>query len=476
MQLWFAFKKARIGFFSIIAVTDLAWAILLSVFASMKWKMFMEAQRWFLIAVIVMSGVTSILLYLMMVSAFIYKWEVVRVVSMVGLHVGESIQRATVDLVADAERLAAAVLISTWSADFPCSTTGGGCMTVHMISVIGAWITAVLLTVYSFSLPVVPYIPRPETTNDSEDSKHSRHISKMSTDSSKTLIDEEKMIGERMYVDVEGVSATLQVSTGASLGHMPSFKSEASMYSAETGETTPSMKSPSPAEEVPPPTALSGRSGTPSSGTRVQFAIPPRPTVGLPGSPMPSERMGRSTPQPSANDSVRLQNVPPRSTSIHTSRPTRYDESQMPLPPVPIRTQSPAMDRDPFRHPQAMPPNGMPAAFPPALPGSSMGGNMAGIGARPPVGSVIPRPPRGIPIRSATVDTSQPYQVRRVQYAPPRQFANYGPGGADIRRFRSAPNEDIRRVPRNIPSPTRSTLDPAAWQRLVMDAANGSRL
>ncbi|KZT26294.1 hypothetical protein NEOLEDRAFT_1177709 [Neolentinus lepideus HHB14362 ss-1] len=478
MELWFAFKKTRIVFFSITAIIGLAWTILLSVFTAIKWGIFIKTQRWVLLGLIALSGVTSLLLYFMMVAAFIYKWEVVRIALLLGLHV------------------AATVLVITMSADFPCSTTGGGCMTVHFISLVGTLITTGLLTVYTFFLPVIPFIPRPDNT---EDSKSNLHISKLSSDSSKTLVDEEKMIGEQMYVEVESVEATLQVSTGNDIERAPSYKSETSMWSAETGTTTPSLKSPSPAGHTSAPSILNSPNGTLSPGSRIHFAIPPRPTVGLPASPFSSERMNRSTPQlhDSARSGPRLQNVPPRSTSIHTSRPSRYNENQMPLPPVPIRTESPVMNRNPIRRPQ-VPLNTTPSLFQPPIAGSSMRDNTAGVGSRPPVGTVIPRPPRGIPVRSATVDASQPYQFRRVMYAPEllarrqsaahmfpypqdmqeQQFTNYG--ATDIRRLRSVPTQggdNIRRVPMraNVPSRAGAPVDPAAWQRLVLDAANGTR-
>ncbi|EPQ58212.1 hypothetical protein GLOTRDRAFT_110074 [Gloeophyllum trabeum ATCC 11539] len=74
---------------------------------------------------------------------------------------------------------------------------------------------------------------------------------------------------------------------------------------------------------------------------------------------------------------------------------------------------------------------------------------------------------------------------------PNAQQWNIQGGPADIRRFRSTPNQGgsysdsesgqgVRRVPRTPAAARRpgsvAAVDPAAWARLVLDAANGNRI
>ncbi|THG99646.1 hypothetical protein EW026_g2762 [Hermanssonia centrifuga] len=126
MEWWSLFFNIRKLIFAFIAVTSLLWAIAVSVYISREWHHFMIFQRILVLAVIGINGLSTLLLYLMIVVVFRVWLDLARMLFLLLIHAG------------------AAVMLTLFGHNFSCDIFDGNdstkiCKDVDLAFIIGSW-------------------------------------------------------------------------------------------------------------------------------------------------------------------------------------------------------------------------------------------------------------------------------------------------------------------------------------------------
>ncbi|KAI0717179.1 hypothetical protein C8T65DRAFT_641638 [Cerioporus squamosus] len=145
MDWWSLFRKVRKVVFAFTAVTSLIWAIVLSLYLSKEWNDFSVLQRYIVLSLIGVNGITALLLYLMIIVVFRMWKELVRVVFLLAIHIGT------------------AVPFTLYGVRFSCKIfdTQLTCKIVDLAFLATAWSITGLLLGYTIYLCIMSRVPRP---------------------------------------------------------------------------------------------------------------------------------------------------------------------------------------------------------------------------------------------------------------------------------------------------------------------------
>ncbi|OCH95030.1 hypothetical protein OBBRIDRAFT_788767 [Obba rivulosa] len=145
MEWWHAFRRFRRVFFAFIAIVCLGWAAVLSVYLAREWKHFDLIQRTIVLAMIAVNGLSSLLLYLMIVVVFKVWLDLARVLFLLAIHAGS------------------AVAYTLFRKKFSCSIfkSQATCEEVSIIFFATGWALAGLFVGYAAILCLMSRVPRP---------------------------------------------------------------------------------------------------------------------------------------------------------------------------------------------------------------------------------------------------------------------------------------------------------------------------
>jgi len=144
-QLWVVFRRIRVAVFVISTILSMAWTILLAVLLLREWKTYNLTQHAILISLLVTNGVSTIILYLMIIVKFRLWLDGARVAILVLFQAGGT------------------VTFALSNTSFPCNNIGtfSDCKTIESIITFGGWSLASLLLFYAFCLAFMSHVPAP---------------------------------------------------------------------------------------------------------------------------------------------------------------------------------------------------------------------------------------------------------------------------------------------------------------------------
>ncbi|KAL6305406.1 hypothetical protein BKA93DRAFT_227748 [Sparassis latifolia] len=145
MEWWVFFRRVRKVVFAVAAISSLVWTILLSVYLAREWDHFFALQRGIIFGMIGVNGLSSVMLYLMIVVVFRFWADLSRMIFLLAIHLGSTVPYTH----------------STSSFSCAIFSSRSFCDEANMFILANAWIIIGLFLCYTAFLLAVYRVPRP---------------------------------------------------------------------------------------------------------------------------------------------------------------------------------------------------------------------------------------------------------------------------------------------------------------------------
>ncbi|KIM80734.1 hypothetical protein PILCRDRAFT_514726 [Piloderma croceum F 1598] len=145
MRSWSVFRRIRVGVFVSITIVSLVLTIVYSLFLSKDFRLYNKLQRAIVVTSAAINGITTVLMYLMLVVRYSIKLDAIRITVLLGIQAGNT------------------ALFTLHSPDLPCVAFKGGatCRQILSYTAIVSWVLCGLLVIYAACLAIMVCIPRP---------------------------------------------------------------------------------------------------------------------------------------------------------------------------------------------------------------------------------------------------------------------------------------------------------------------------
>ncbi|KAF9001860.1 hypothetical protein BDQ17DRAFT_1426161 [Cyathus striatus] len=133
---WLVFKRLRVAFFALSTILCMTLTVIYSVLLFREWAFYDVAQRCITIMLISVNGISSILLYLMIIVRFRFWLDVARVGSLLGFQIGGN------------------VVFIIFQSELPCQNLGSPKDCEQVLSSVSliSWALSGILLLYTFTL------------------------------------------------------------------------------------------------------------------------------------------------------------------------------------------------------------------------------------------------------------------------------------------------------------------------------------